>query len=762
MFSEYASRFLAQSQSRLLGAQDNADTQSRTRSARHSRGQGPGASRHHSSRSYLQKPAMPNPYGPSGSQMSRFPFASRTSAAPAPLFYSATDDFREEDDGEEHEREVADFYALQKSRRQFGGSHLTESSETDGEGDRSMNKSQGDEDDGSGPAFGRGIRSSWRGGRITSRGRDPNIQPIDEGDGRGRSVGASDVSAPSSKGKGRMVDVELASTEKDSADDEYQEDLSDDMDPPPTYHHHFRRTPGIQPPRNPLQNALPIPLETDEEALLGNPRPMSPDRETTVTVVPDEQLEKHDSFWSFIFFIAAAAYFGTAVLVWMHTSAPDKKNPLGDTVYSTLHSSFHLLSAYTLVSIVVAALWLACLAYFVRPLVRLIMVGVPIILMSFFLYPMISSYKGAWHGHSVQDKAMRWLSLLPGICAVVWIYTVYQGRRSIDKASRILELASRVLGACPALLLVGLGVLAATVIWTWIWIGIFARLFLEGHFKRRDGKVSLWAVDLSTWWLGTFYILFYLWSLGVISGIQRSLTSATVSQWYFHRYAVPKPTSHQVVHASFWHATGPMFGTICLSTFLTLALRLPLIVLPRRFAAFLSFCVYQLIPSSVVTLTNPLTLTYASIHSMDLRQAAHGLGQMSFVSKSSPTTTLTPRSFSSPSGHELVPYRLSKLLLHATRFVMSLALGFGGWVSTARALELSGSSHRGSLYAYVVGLVAAAIGWGVLGAMEGVLGGILDALIVCWGSEVGTQGAGQSKYCREAGELFGEIEGRWS
>ena len=52
-----------------------------------------------------------------------------------------------------------------------------------------------------------------------------------------------------------------------------------------------------------------------------------------------------------------------------------------------------------------------------------------------------------------------------------------------------------------------------------------------------------------------------------------------------------------------------------------------------------------------------------------------------------------------------------------------------------------------------MGLIAAAIGWGVLGAMDGVLTSVVDAVVVCWGSEVGR---GEAKYCREAEWLFGE------
>jgi len=53
-----------------------------------------------------------------------------------------------------------------------------------------------------------------------------------------------------------------------------------------------------------------------------------------------------------------------------------------------------------------------------------------------------------------------------------------------------------------------------------------------------------------------------------------------------------------------------------------------------------------------------------------------------------------------------------------------------------------------------VGLIAAAIGWGVLGAIDGVVAGVVDAVVVCWGSER-SRGEGV-RYCREAEDLFGE------
>lgn len=692
---------------------------------------------------------MGDPYRPAASQTSNFPFASRTSTQQAPLFHSAADGFPEEEEETEHDREVADFYALQKSRRHFDGGYLKDSSEIEQDGQHSSYDAHQRPlyDDGSGK--GKGIRSSWRGGK----GSHGERSFLDDPEGAESQAGMH-ASRSSSRARGRLVDVGLEDSVRSEEDAKRSGSFEAGDDDPPSIQQ-FRERPQ---PRDSHVGAgsFPMPTEPDHQAQWNHPHPRN-STDSSPSIAPARvESPAHDAFWGRLFLISLACLLATAFLVYLHTSSPSgDKSRWGDTVYMTVHRSFFLLGIYTLVSVLISLLWIAVLRSYVRPLVYVVIIAVPVILYSFSLYPFVSSFRGAWHGASVQDKVMRFGSVIPFIMASMWVYNIIRSRHAIGKAVSVLEFACRILAANVELLAFGLGVLACIVSWTWVWMLMFSRVFLGGHISR----VSLFVIDISSWWLGVYYILVYLWSLGVIAGVQRTVTAATVSQWYFHRFATHAPTSRQIVQAAAAHSATTLFGTICLSSLLAMLIRLPLLLLPRRLVSIFSLFAYSLVPSPITTLTNPLTLTYAAIYSQPLAVSARGLSQMTILSPSAPKSSLHPRWFSWPGRNSpsLLSYRLSKLILHAVRFIMSLALGFGGWVASARSLNTPGASGttKGSLYAYVIGLIAGTIGWSVLGSMESVVADIVDAAVICWSSEVGTYGT-EARYCREAGWLFGD------
>ncbi|KAF4123732.1 Plasma-membrane choline transporter [Geosmithia morbida] len=772
MFSEYASRFLAQSQSRFSNfagqpadVTDDSHNRSRNSTQRYDdwgapnagpsrRGQGP-------HRSYLSRG---NPYhqNGAGSRFGNLAFASRIAAPQdAPLFHSTLDEFREEDDEQERDREAADLFALQRSRRVAAASKLAESTDSEAQSRASIDDSETTDN----PYRNRhrGIRSSWTGTRSTTRPRladEDALREEDEEEDRAAGIaihdddnGNDDDSEHSrDDGRGRMVDVGLES--RADLDDDPPTSLlgdADDSSPPPfqRFKAESEREPFManeSDDADDMQSSVPRSLVDEEQ-------------ETAQTTIlsPEGEIFHHDPFFAWIFLICFAGMISTFVLVWLNT-AP-QSSPVGDTIYMTLQKSFNMLAVDTVVAILVSFVWLAALRSFVRPLVNIILIAVPIIMLSFSLYTFISSFKGQTHGSSIQDKVMRWLALVPAFSCIMWLWLVVKGRRSIQQAVEILQFSSKILAQNSGLLLVGFGCLALIVVWTWAWLAMFTRVFMGGYFSK---SLVRFVIRLSSWWLGAAFVLMYMWTLSIINAVHRATTAATVSQWYFHRNAGPATPSKEIVAAALHHAATSIFGTICESTLLSLLVRAPLIFLPRRLGMTIANIASFWIPTPITALTNPLTVTYAAIHSHNLSRSARGLEQMEVISPAIPTTTLTPRSLRvRGEGNGLLPYRLAKLLLVATRLIMATALGFAGWVMTAKQLRVQlpdGMGVRGSAYAYVVGLMASFIGYSVMGAMEGILSGIVDAVLICYGSERRME-RGHGRFCLEAAYLFGERRG---
>ncbi len=174
---------------------------------------------------------------------------------------------------------MADFYALQKSRRQFGGSRLEESSEVDDDDD------QGNEEEGSRSSLdgrrythGGGLRSSWHGKK---RERDA-----------GRRRSEQESPSENDTNKATMFDVKLdasvePSYEGGSSQHEQDEQPEDDDDPPAFQQ--FQKPPMAGHTR--FAHGAFLPYETPAEDVLDRPRPPSSDT-SSVRVLPPLNLHR--------------------------------------------------------------------------------------------------------------------------------------------------------------------------------------------------------------------------------------------------------------------------------------------------------------------------------------------------------------------------------------------------------------------------------------------------------------------------------------
>ncbi|KAK6528638.1 hypothetical protein TWF694_003896 [Orbilia ellipsospora] len=640
----------------------------------------------------------------------------------APLFFSAAD---YPADDREHDQEISAIYALQKSRR-----NLYYSPEQDDEEDR-QGSDTGSAND--------GIRSSWNPGLSIS-------SDVTETAGGNKMVDVSleeglvaerlNKSVPLNKNTARAESpLETSGHAEDPIQPPLQRFRTQNLNQnhpfvDPT--DHSRSTNYLI--RNDIEhgNHNGVPGPENKSTAVPESSQTHPDTIPQPVNYPELPPPVYDRIWAKLYGAVLACMFATAFVVWLHLDEP-QNSPIGDSIYSVLRRALPLLATDTVVTIFVAFVWMLCLKYFIRPLLYILVVSVPAVMVCLTIYPLVTSLQGPWKGRSFQDLIMRFSSLLPLCLAFLWVFLLYRGRLALHKATSMLQLALTIFVENPALLLCGLFVLAVTILFTWVWIFLVIKVFLNGKSVIIGGN-TVWQLDGMGWSLGAFFVFVYLWTLGVLAHLQRVTISATVSHWYFYRKSTGTFSPAATFSAATHHAFTTMFGSVCFSSFVALMIRLPLLVLPGRIGSFIHILFFKVVASPVVALSDPLAVTYGAIHSLPLVRASRQINQLGLV-----TMALN----NGKDNHSKSAYRLTKMLLTAARLMTSLALGIGAWVRTAHV------ANGGSLYGYVVGLLAGSIGWAVLGTAERSLANIVDACLVC-----ATSDHSSGKYCREAQMAF--------
>lgn len=490
------------------------------------------------------------------------------------------------------------------------------------------------------------------------------------------------------------------------------------------------------PPRSLVSSCDGVRSDYDNRSATGGQE--SIDLSTTgqkVTALPspisqhEVALVYHDRYYSLAYMMCQASLFATSLFIYLRTDTP--ATPMIDSIYAVLVRSTGLILWDTLVAFGIAAVWLIAMRSFVKSLIYLVIVAVPTLFIAFSFYVLVWSYKGTFGGYELQARAMRWSSLMTAIFALLWVYTAYARRHAMSQAVQIVRLACTILEHNLHLITLSLANLVVFIVYSFIWLQQFERIFLRGAFTGAEGA-RRWLLDRDSWMLGAYFILAYLWTLGISSGIQRAATSAIVSQWYFHRHTQPSTPHREIVLAGLGHGLSTSFGSVCAASLFALLTRLPLLALPRRMSGMISLVVYMLFSAPILSLTQPLTLSYASIHSIPLSIAAKC--SLDYPSK--------------VSGEQRRAYRTAKMLLNAARATAALGLGTMAWVSCARS-----GNGGGSLYAYIVGLAAGTIGWAIVGATEGMVSIIVDASLVCYNIDINNSREGRS-HCLDAVAAF--------
>jgi Plasma-membrane choline transporter len=396
------------------------------------------------------------------------------------LFYSAAENFGDSDD-QTRERD-----ALRASRRNFGaffGLGLNEDEEGEQHDDSFIS------DEGYTQQDITGMAASWRPPFKPDRAlRQQTIEESIEESELTESVDSDVTTRPlvkqneSEQARDYLFNPEdsQVSASEPPGDLQVEVPLDDDDET------HSENSQEVQ-----LRGLIPEPLYQDyppEGSFRSySPRQPMPDNALPQPVsAPPLASASHDSTWAAFYGLSMSGMFATWFLIWIGTETPESGIPMGDTIYSTLRTALPLLISDAILAVGIAVIWLILMKHALQPFVYLLCWAVPVSMFTLFLVPLIQSFGGRWDGSALQDRVMRWGSLIPAIVGAWWVYKMWVNRYDLRRSVSIIALAGKLVQENPALIPFDFSVLGAFIAFTFIWILMFCRVFLRSY-KVVDG-----------------------------------------------------------------------------------------------------------------------------------------------------------------------------------------------------------------------------------------------------------------------------------
>ncbi|KAH8106921.1 plasma-membrane choline transporter-domain-containing protein [Cristinia sonorae] len=342
--------------------------------------------------------------------------------------------------------------------------------------------------------------------------------------------------------------------------------------PPPTPPR--RKPPVLPPPRLDLAPSM-------TESLLprdGRTRPVDVFSLPDPRYVSRGRRKYNDSAWTATWLAGLCICLVSCLLVLIFTSKP-RKSPI-TLPYTTLLHTVPLLTILIALSALVSYTHIYLLRIFVKPVMVVTSVFIPITLLISALWAFIGSFM--WDGNQEptwgETVGLRLFSIVPLVLAILTARRLVNLPREIHTASALLDLTTKILVLNPFLLALSPAVLLATLIASIPFVTLAFRLLLVGYSVKTPLPNSGFEWHVRAWanWAIVGTIGVWLWSWGVARGLLKVTCAGVIGAWYFADSSLPPPppTSTHTIHAALTRASQPSLGSIVLSALIHAAIRL--------------------------------------------------------------------------------------------------------------------------------------------------------------------------------------------
>ncbi|KAF8550443.1 hypothetical protein OG21DRAFT_1499790 [Imleria badia] len=281
----------------------------------------------------------------------------------------------------------------------------------------------------------------------------------------------------------------------------------------------------------------------------------------------------NDSHWTILWCTGVTICFFFSILLMFIARLPDKiKGPLP---YLTLLHTVPLLTILTFVSAAVAYAHIFLLRIFVKPVMVVTSVFIPVTLFISAVWAFVGSFM--WDGSQEptwgETVGLRLFSIVPLVLSILTARRLIDLPRKIHSTSSILDLTSQLLMSNPFLLALSPAILLVILIASIPFITLIFRLLLMGYFVKGQPE---WHIEEWADWAIVGTVGVWLWSWGVARGILRTTCAGVIGAWYYADPSQPPPLpmDTHVIHAAILRSTYPSLGSIVLSALIMAAIRM--------------------------------------------------------------------------------------------------------------------------------------------------------------------------------------------
>ncbi|RKP10677.1 plasma-membrane choline transporter-domain-containing protein [Thamnocephalis sphaerospora] len=421
-----------------------------------------------------------------------------------------------------------------------------------------------------------------------------------------------------------------------------------------------------------------------------------------------------DRPFAVLYMVSLAVFFISGLAMLFTTDSSTLGSLLPRSLYAALKNSLGYVGMLLVILCAIGATWLFLLRRYVRILVRVNILLVPVIAMAIFTWAMIEAFASPVLVNQTPSGGMIAASITALLTAGGYSYYMRKRWSRLQDSINIIELSLDVLKANPDLLAVGAFLTAVYIAFAALWLVFFNRvMLLGGVVPSPRGEPATWVPDSGAGWLAFFYVSFFFWTANVLNDVQRIATANVVSQWYFNREASGSMVGKSAAPA-LGVAAGQQLGTAAFSASIITVTRL------IRTVTFIASRLF-FIRAGVIVVQGMQRWLIRSLASVSgFTPAYAGITGLGFLDSTREVTRMFRRNL----VHRFDTDRTVRVVLTLTSVGLAAISGLSVYTYAAQTLHTP--------HAALVATIGGSVQFFVSRFYTRVMTAISDAIFLCW------------------------------